>query len=109
MNDKQLSVERVSTQYLLLMTSFFTGAMVLLKAFSYAIEQGLTLPVTIKVGICLSLFSICCFWINKRNYFNDKVQQKRLVSLHLSFIQTILAIAVLLFWVFLRLTFFGSK
>jgi hypothetical protein len=109
MNDKQLSIGRISTQYLLLMTSFFVCASTLIKAFSYAIERGLTLPVIIKVGICLSLFSICCIWINKRNYFYDKVQQKHLVSLHLSFLQTILTLAVLLFWVFLRLAFFGSK
>lgn len=109
MNNKQLPVERVSTQYLLLTTSFFAGASSLFKAFSYALERGLTTPVSIKVGICLSLFCICCFLINKRNYFYDKVQQKHLVSLHLSFIQAISAIAVLLFWVFLRLAFFGFQ
>lgn len=109
MNDKQLPAERVSTQYLLLMTSFFVGAISLVKAFSFALERGLTLPVVIKVGICLLLFSLCCFFINKKNYFYDKVQQKHLVSLHLTFIQAMSAIAVLLFWVFLRLAFFGSK
>ena len=107
MNNKQLPTERVSTQYLLLMTSFFVGASTLFKAFSYAIERGLTLPVVIKVGICLSLFSICCVWLNKKNYFYDKLQQSHLMSLHLSFLQTVLAIATLLFWVFLRLAFFG--
>jgi hypothetical protein len=109
MNDKQLPTNRSSTQYLLLVTSFFVGASTLIKAFSYAIEQELTLPVIIKVGICLLLFSICCVWLNKKNYFYDKLQQSHLMSLRLSFLQGVLAIATLLFWVFLRLVFFGSK
>lgn len=109
MSDKKPPTERISTQYLLLMTSFLVGASTLFKAFSYAIERGLTLSVVIKVGICLSLFSICCVWLNKKNYFYDKLQQRHLISLRLSFLQTVLAIATLLFWVFLRLAFFGSK
>ena len=109
MNDRQLPPERVSTQYLLLMTSFFVGASSLLEAFSYALERGFALSVVVKVSVFLLLFSLCCFWINKKNYFYDKVQQKRLVSLHVTFIQKLSAIAVILFWVFLRRAFFGSK
>ena len=109
MSHNQLPSGRISTQYLLLMTSFFVGANTLLRAFYSAVEQGLTLPVIVKVGICLSIFSVCCFFINKKSYFSDELQRKHLMSLHLSFLQIVCAIGVLLFWVFLKLALFGSK
>jgi hypothetical protein len=109
MNDTPRQADRISTLYLLLMTSFLVGASTLFRAFSYAIERGVSPPVVAKVAICLSLFSACCIWLNKKNYFYDQVQRKHLMNLHLSFLQIILTVATLLFWVFLKLAFFGSK
>jgi len=102
------TVERISTAYLLLMTSFMAGAMVTIKAFEYAIHQGLTLSVIVKVGICLSLFSASCVLLNRRNYLSDPVQRQRLMNLNLSFSQAILALGILCFWVILKLAFFRA-
>ena len=109
MNDSLTPKNRISTRYLILMTSFFVGANTLFRAFSYAVERGCTAPVVIKVGICLLLFSACCVGLKKRNYFGDQLQHKHLMNLHLSFVQVLLTVATLLFWVFIKLAFFGSK
>lgn len=100
--------ERVSTAYLLLMTSFMAGALVTTKAFAYALNREFTQAVIVKVGICLSLFAICCVLLNRKNYFSDPDQRQRLMNLNLSPVQTISALGVLGFWSLLKLAFFGS-
>lgn len=99
--------ERISTRYLLLVTSFMAGALVTIKAFEYGLSRGLTVSVFIKVGICLSLFATSCFLLNRKNYFSDAPQRQRLMSMNLSFIQGISALGVLCFWSILKLIFFG--
>ena len=108
-NNLDLPPEKLSTRYLLLMISFFTGGVVTIDGFRFALANAFTPVVATKVGFCLFLFVTCCIAINSRNYFNDLNQRRYLTSLSLSFVQTILALATLLFWTGLKLVFFGSK
>lgn len=109
MNSKSIKKERVSTSYLLLMTSFMASSLASIKGFEVAIAQGFSFPSVVKLSICLALFIVCSIWINKKDYFYDVAQRKRVMSLSLSFKQTLLVLVTLLFWVFLRLVLFGTK
>ena len=109
MNNENAFVERASTFYLVLMTSFISGALALVKAFEIAINQSFSLPSLIKVGICLLFFSACCMWINKKNFFYDAHQRKSLMRGRISFKQALVVITTLLFWVTLRMFLLGEK
>lgn len=107
-NDNQ-PTGKLSTSYLLLMVSFFAGSLTTINGIRFALAHELTPVVIAKVGFCLFLFAACCIAINAKDYFNDLVQRRYLTTLSLSFVQTLQALATLLFWVVLRLVFFGSS
>jgi hypothetical protein len=58
MNTESIPKERVSTSYLLLMTSFMAGALASVKGFEVAIAQRFSFPSIVKLGICLALFIV---------------------------------------------------
>lgn len=90
------------------MISFFAGSLVLMKGFEQLVKLGPTVPLAIKLAVCLGFFLPACQVINKHSLFQDKKQHQLLKDLHLNAGQVLTALVTLVFWGFLSLLFFGS-
>jgi hypothetical protein len=100
---------RLSTKYLVANISFFAGALVTTDGFRFLLAQGLQVRPMVKVAICVALLVVSTIVINRNNYWGNRQQQQLLMKLHLSGWQAAIALGVLVFWVAVKLVFFGGS
>ena len=100
---------RLSTKHLVANISFFAGALVPTDGFRFLLAQGLHVRPMVKVAICIALLAISAIVINRNNYWGNRQQHELLMKLHLSGLQAVMALGVLVFWIALKLLFFGAS
>ena len=102
------SAHRLSTRYLVAMISFVAGVLVTTDALRFVLAKGIATAPLVKLAVCVGLLTLTAVVINNNDYFANRQQYQLLKHLRLSGPQAVAALAVLAFWIALKVAFFGT-